>query len=103
MRLLGTAAAAAALGVSVRRVRQLIDEEKLTAQKVGRDYAIEESALAGVRVYGKPGRPPKWATAAPKNTNNVRRAAKTAQKPNQSFKKIGEGAQKSSRKKGEKR
>jgi excisionase family DNA binding protein len=57
--LLSTAEAAEALGVSVRRVRQLIDEGKLTARQVGRDYVIESGALEGVRVYGKPGRPPK--------------------------------------------
>jgi excisionase family DNA binding protein len=57
--LLSTAEAAESLGVSVRRVRQLIDEGKLSARQVGRDYVIEAGALEGVRVYGKPGRPPK--------------------------------------------
>ena len=59
--LMSTAGAAETLGVSVRRVRQLIDEGKLLARQVGRDYVIEAGALAGVRVYGKPGRPPKSA------------------------------------------
>ncbi len=63
--LLTTAEAAEALGVSVRRVRQLIDEEKLSARQVGRDYVIEAGALEGVRIYGKAGRPPK-ATPATK-------------------------------------
>jgi excisionase family DNA binding protein len=60
--LLSTAEAAESLGVSVRRVRQLIDEGKLPARQVGRDYVIEPAALDGVRVYGKPGRPPKAST-----------------------------------------
>jgi excisionase family DNA binding protein len=57
MKLLNTTEAAEKLGVSVRRVRQLITEGKLTAHNLGRDYAIEESALAQVKTYGKPGRP----------------------------------------------
>jgi excisionase family DNA binding protein len=57
--LLSTEQAAGALGVSVRRVRQLIAEGKLAARQVGRDYVIEAKALEGVRVYGKAGRPPK--------------------------------------------
>jgi len=59
MNLLNTTDAAQRLGVSVRRVLALIEEGKLRAQKVGRDYAIEEGALEGVKVYGKAGRPPK--------------------------------------------
>lgn len=59
MGLMNTTEAAAALGVSVRRVRQLIAEGKIMAQNLGRDYAIEASALESVKVYGKPGRPPK--------------------------------------------
>jgi hypothetical protein len=37
----------------------MITEGKLEAKKIGRDYAIEKTALAGVPVYGKRGRPPK--------------------------------------------
>lgn len=59
MKLLNTSQAAEALGVSERRVRALIAEGKLEAQKVGRDYAIEEAALKAVKTYGKAGRPPK--------------------------------------------
>lgn len=59
MKLLNTSEAAEKLGVSVRRVRQLIAERKLVAHNLGRDYAIEESALAKVKTYGKAGRPPK--------------------------------------------
>jgi excisionase family DNA binding protein len=72
MELLNTSEAAARLGISARRVLALIEEGKLIAQKVGRDYAIQESALEGVKVYGKAGRPPgkvskasKAATAKP--------------------------------------
>jgi excisionase family DNA binding protein len=57
MSLLSTNQAAEKLNVTPIRVRQLIREGKITAQKVGRDYAIEESALASVSTYGKAGRP----------------------------------------------
>lgn len=57
MKLLNTSQAAEVLGVSERRVRALIAEGNLEAQKVGRDYAIEESALKSVKTYGKSGRP----------------------------------------------
>ncbi len=59
MNLLNTTEAAERLGISARRVLALIEEGKLKAQKVGRDYAIQESALESVKVYGKAGRPPK--------------------------------------------
>jgi excisionase family DNA binding protein len=62
MKLLNTAQAAEILGVSERRVRALITDGKLIAQKIGRDYAIEEKALRSVKVYRKPGRPPKSKT-----------------------------------------
>lgn len=59
MKLLTTQEAAERLGVSVRRVRALIAEGKLKAHQLGREYAIEESALAEVQTYGKSGRPKK--------------------------------------------
>src|SRR5438046_6598596 len=59
MTLLNTQQAADRLGVSVVRIRQLIRAGKLEAQNLGRDYAINETALASVTVYGKPGRPKK--------------------------------------------
>ncbi len=68
MKLISTDEAAEKLGVSGRRIRQLIDEGKLVAQYVGGGYVIDESALAGVRVYGKPGRPPKSSPATNKRT-----------------------------------
>jgi len=78
MKLLNTSEAANALGVSVRRVRQLIDEEKLSAQKVGRDYAIQESALATVKTYGKAGRPPGKPSTAKKATATSAKASNGA-------------------------
>lgn len=59
MKLLTTNEAAEKLGVSPRRVRALIAEGTLRAHQLGREYAIEEGALAHVTVYCKPGRPPK--------------------------------------------
>lgn len=57
MKLLTTIEAAEKLGISERRVRQLINEGKLKAHKLGRDYAIEENLLDSVKTYGKAGRP----------------------------------------------
>jgi excisionase family DNA binding protein len=82
MKLINTTEAAEALGVSVRRVRQLIAEGKLQAQNLGRDYAIDEGALKTVRVYGKPGRPPK-VSAQPVTTE--KRKVVTARRGNRSF------------------
>jgi excisionase family DNA binding protein len=59
MKLLTTSEAAQKLGISERRVRQLINEGKLKAHKLGRDYAVEESAIESVKTYGKAGRPSK--------------------------------------------
>lgn len=59
MKMLSTKEAAEKLGVSLRRVQQMIEEKALPAEKVGRDYVILEKDLAKVTVYGKPGRPPK--------------------------------------------
>ena len=58
MKLLTTTEAAERLGGSVRRVRALIAEGALKAHQLGREYAIEEGALAHVTVYRKAGRPP---------------------------------------------
>jgi excisionase family DNA binding protein len=51
--------AAEKLGVSARRVNQLIDERKLIAQKIGSQFVIKEDDLLKVKIYGKPGRPAK--------------------------------------------
>lgn len=45
------------LGVSIRRIQQMITEGTLAANKVGRDFIILEKDLETVTVYGKPGRP----------------------------------------------
>lgn len=58
MNLLTTRDAAERLGITVQRVHALIREDRLPAQKLGRDYLIKESDLALV-AERKPGRPPK--------------------------------------------
>jgi len=58
MKLLNTNQAAERLGISARRVRALIAAGTLRAHHIGQEWAIEESALAHVTVYRKPGRPP---------------------------------------------
>jgi len=57
MKLISTKEAAEKLNVSPIRVRQLIHEGKLKANRVGRDYVIEENDLEAVQTYGKAGRP----------------------------------------------
>lgn len=73
MNLMNTTEAAEALGVSVRRVRQLIADGKLPAKNLGRDYAIDASALESVKVYGKPGRPPKAKAETSKTSKKARK------------------------------
>jgi excisionase family DNA binding protein len=46
---LTTAQAAERLGVTTRRVQQLIKSGRLPAEKFGRDFAIEESDLEAVK------------------------------------------------------
>lgn len=58
MALITTAQAAGQLGVSVRRVQALIKARRLPAEKVGRDWLINEFNLERV-AERKPGRPPK--------------------------------------------
>ena len=60
--MLSTSEAAEKLGVSAIRIRQLIQEGKIKAKKLGRDYVIDESELENVKTYGKAGRPMKEAT-----------------------------------------
>lgn len=57
MNMMNTKEAAEKLGVSLRRVQQLITEGTIPAHKVGRDYVILEKDLEGIKTYGKPGRP----------------------------------------------
>ena len=58
MSLLTTKETADRLGVSVRRVHQFIEESRLPAEKMGRDYFIKEEDLKLLEDR-KPGRPPK--------------------------------------------
>jgi excisionase family DNA binding protein len=58
MKLLTTKQAAERLGVSIGRVHQLINEGRLPAEKLGRDYVIREEDLKLVEGR-KVGRPPK--------------------------------------------
>jgi len=58
MILLNTKEAAERLNISVIRVRQLIREGRIIAQRVGRDYVIKEVDLRRLPER-KPGRPPK--------------------------------------------
>lgn len=58
MGLLTTKQAAERLGISIPRIHQLINEERLPAEKMGRDYVIKEEDLRLVEDR-KVGRPPK--------------------------------------------
>ena len=58
MKMLTTNEVAERLGVTVQRVHQFIKKDRLPAQKMGRDYLIDEGDLK--RVADRPtGRPPK--------------------------------------------
>ncbi len=61
MKLISSKDAAEKLGVSDRRIRAMIKEGKIKAVNVGGGYVIEEKELAGVKTYGKSGRPKKVA------------------------------------------
>ena len=56
--LIGTKEAAERLEISQQRIQALIKGDRLPAQKVGRDWLIEEKDLELVK-NRKPGRPPK--------------------------------------------
>ncbi len=72
-KLIGTREAAEKLGVSLRRVQQLIELGTLPAQRIGRDYLIQLKDLSKVTIHGKRGRPKKQ----PRRNNN-REQKKTA-------------------------
>lgn len=61
MALLNTKQAAEKKGVTVRRIRRLAEDGILKAEKIGRDWIIEESELDKIQTYGKSGRPSKEA------------------------------------------
>jgi DNA (cytosine-5)-methyltransferase 1 len=52
-----TTEAAFRLGITDRRVRQMIEEGLLKGQKFGRDYLVEEESLETAKERPKPGRP----------------------------------------------
>jgi excisionase family DNA binding protein len=54
---LTTDQAAERLGVTPRRVRQLIASGALPAERLGRDWLIQEEALAAVTIRPGPGYP----------------------------------------------
>jgi excisionase family DNA binding protein len=58
-KLIGTKEAALKLGVSLRRVQQLVETGTLPSKRIGRDYLIQEKDLSKVTIHGKPGRPKK--------------------------------------------
>jgi excisionase family DNA binding protein len=58
MKLLTTKQVAERLGVSIGRIHQLINEGRLPAEKLGRDYVIREGDLKLVEDR-RVGRPPK--------------------------------------------
>jgi excisionase family DNA binding protein len=58
MGLITTAQAAERLGISVRRVQELINSKRLPAQQFGRTYVVNEEDLKLVE-NRKVGRPPK--------------------------------------------
>jgi excisionase family DNA binding protein len=62
---INTAQAALKLGISVRRVQILIKDGTLAAERVGRDYVIDSTALSGVTIHGKAGRPRKSPSPKP--------------------------------------
>lgn len=58
--MIGTAEVARCLGVSPQRVRQMVQSGQLSAQKLGRDWLVDEKDLVLVKDR-KPGRPRKLA------------------------------------------
>jgi len=71
MALITTSEAAERLGVHITRVQQFIRSKRLPAEKVGRDWLIDENNLALVSER-KTGRPPKL--------KGVKKAAKKSKK-----------------------
>lgn len=47
------------LGISIRGVQKMIEEGRLEATRVGRDYVIFRGALENIERKSKAGRPPK--------------------------------------------
>jgi excisionase family DNA binding protein len=72
--LLTTREVATRLNVSIRRVRQLIEEGRLPSKQYGRDHLIKESDLTLVQ-NRKVGRPPK-AKTEPESKTGKKKASK---------------------------
>jgi excisionase family DNA binding protein len=75
MALITTSEAAERLGVHITRVQQFIGLKRLPAEKVGRDWLIDEKDLALVSER-KTGRPPKAAGAKKGAKKSKKGAAK---------------------------
>lgn len=101
-KLLSTAEVAAQLGVTRQRVLELITEERLPAEKVGRAYVVRSSAVSSLSLL-KVGRPPKMTAAPPTTKGEIQRAVKTAQNLNQAFRKAAEDEQQTDKKEGGKK
>jgi excisionase family DNA binding protein len=56
---LSTAEAAEKLGRTVRAVQKMIEDGRLQAEKIGRDYIIYPEALENIKRLSPAGRPPK--------------------------------------------
>jgi excisionase family DNA binding protein len=67
MSLLTTKQVAERLGVTIKRIQAMIRDERLPAQKFGRDYLVKESDLKLVEDR-KPGRPSKQILEQKKST-----------------------------------
>lgn len=75
MNLLTTKEAAEKLGVSVSRIQKMIWAEQLPAQKLGRDYFINEADLKRVEDR-KPGRPRKSTSDKAKESDSKKKSRK---------------------------
>ena len=73
MKMLTTGEVAERLGVTVQRIHQFIKDERLPAQKMGRDYIINEDDLKSIE--DRPtGRPPKTTDETQKKATGRKRA-----------------------------
>lgn len=79
MNLLTTKEAAERLGITVARIHALIRDERLPAEKLGRDYVIKEKDLKLV-ADRKPGRPPKPKDSGTEGKVSVMRSKKVSKK-----------------------
>jgi excisionase family DNA binding protein len=75
MNLLTTKEVAERLGVTIKRIQAMIRDERLPAQKFGRDYMIKESDLKLVEDR-KPGRPSKQSLEQNKSTRKSKSKVK---------------------------